>query len=344
MTRILVRLPNWLGDLLMARPLLHELRRAQPEAIIIAVGDGAHLALLAPDGVLDETHAWPGPGPGRHALARTLRARPADAALVLPPSLSSAWFVWRAGARRRIGYAHEGRGLLLTRALARAARGELHLSHEYLALGRALDEAPVRASGADAGAATPDLPPLPPPPGAAARAQAVLDRVLAPGAAGRPIAVLGPAARYGPAKRWAASRFAATAAALAGHGYQVLVCGAASEQAECAAVAGAAGGSAVSVAGAADLEVQAALCARARLALCNDSGLAHLSAAVGTPTVTVFGSTSSAWSAPLGPRVRVIQQSPVCAPCFQRRCRIGYRCLESVGVERVLRACLEAAA
>lgn len=336
--RILVRLPNWLGDLLMARPLLHALRRAHPQATVVAVGQAAHLDLLSHDGVLDERHAWPAGRTERAALVRELRARPPDVALVLPPSFSSAWFAWRAGARVRIGYRHELRGIVLTRALARPPRGELHLSAEYLALARALDERGPAAAGAAA------LPPLTPPPGAAERARAALARALTADRAGLPLALLGPAARYGPAKRWAASRFAATGAGLAARGYQVLVCGAASERAECEAVAAAAGGGAVSLAGAADLGAQAALCARAAVAVCNDSGLAHLSAAVGAPTVAIFGSTSSAWSAPLGARVRVIQQAPVCAPCFQRTCRIGYRCLEAVGVERVLQACVEAAA
>src|SRR5207244_11865215 len=70
----------------------------------------------------------------------------------------------------------------------------------------------------------------------------------------------------------------------------------------------------------------------------------HLAAAVGTPTVVIFGSTSSAWSAPLGPRVRVVQRAPVCAPCFQRTCVIGYRCLTAIAVADVERACREVAA
>jgi heptosyltransferase-2 len=351
MERILVRLPNWLGDLLMARPMLHALRRAHPGARVVAVGLAAHLELLAHDGVIDDAHPWPGEGPGRAALAGALRARAADAALVLPPSFSSAWFAWRAGARQRIGYAHELREILLTHALPRPPRGELHLSREYLALAGALEgpsrmepDAAARGARAAGAAPPPALPPLALPPGAEARAQATLARALAPEAAGRPIALLAPAARYGPAKRWAGSRFAAAGRALAARGFQVVVCGVASERSECEAVAAEAGRGAVSLAGATDLATQAALCARAAVALCNDSGLAHLAAAVGAPTVTIFGSTSSTWTAPLGPRVRVIQSAPVCAPCFQRTCRIGYRCLEAVGVERVARACLEVAA
>lgn len=344
MERILVRLPGWLGDLLMARPLLHALRRLHPGAALEAVGEDAHLELLASEGVIDRAHAWPREPAARAGLARALRATPADAALVLPPSFSSAWFTWRAGARERIGYGHELRGALLTRALRRPARGELHLSREYLALAGALDPA---AAGAPVPASSPArvradaLPLLAPPPGAATQVEAML--ALQP-MGRRPLAVLGPAARYGPAKRWAPSRFAAVGRALAERGFGVLVCGAPSEREECEAVAAAAGGGAVSLAGTTGLPALAALCARAAVALCNDSGLAHLAAAVGAPTVVVFGSTSSAWTAPLGPRVRVIQQAPVCAPCFRRTCRIGTRCLEAVSVERVVRACLEAAA
>ena len=337
MERILIRLPNWLGDLLMARPLLHALRRARPAARIVAVGDGALLGLIASEHVVDELHPWPRERRERDALLRVLRAAPADVALVLPPSFSSALFAWRAAARERVGYRHEWRAPLLTRALRRPARGDRHLSREYLDLGAALDPTLGEAARRPATAA----PPLALPPGAASRAAEALARA---GDGPPRLAILGPGARYGPAKRWGVSRFAATGSALAARGFRVLACGAASERAECEAVAAAAGPGVTSLAGATDLATQAALCARAAVVLCNDSGLAHLAAAVGAPTVAIFGSTSSAWTAPLGARVRVIQRAPVCAPCFQRTCRIGYRCLEAVEVGAVLGACLEAAA
>jgi heptosyltransferase-2 len=78
--------------------------------------------------------------------------------------------------------------------------------------------------------------------------------------------------------------------------------------------------------------------------VCNDSGLAHLAGAVGTPTVTLYGSTSSAWTAALGPRVRVLQHPPVCSPCFRRDCRIGYTCLTRIAVDEVEDACREVVA
>jgi heptosyltransferase-2 len=332
MERILVRLPNWLGDLLMARPLLHALRHARPDAEITVVGEPALLELIAGEVVADRRRAWTREPAERTRLVHELKSTRPDAALVLPPSFSSALFAWRTGARERIGFRGELRDLLLTRALARPPRGELHVSREYLALGAVV--APAAAA-----AAPPPL--LPPPRQGVERAAAVMARA---GGGRAPLALLGPGALYGPAKRWEPARFAAVGRSLAARGYRVLVCGAAAEREVCAAVAAGVGGGALSLAGETDLATQAGLCAAASLALCNDSGLAHLAAATGAPTVAVFGSTSSAWTAPLGPRVRIVQRAPVCAPCFQHTCRIGYRCLAAVGVDTVLGACLEVAA
>lgn len=328
MKRILVRLPNWLGDGLLARPLLAALGGMTPRPEVRAIGPAPLLELLAESRAFDRADAWPADSAARGRLVAAVRAWSADAALVLPPSFSSAWFAWRAGAAERVGYAHEGRSPLLTTALRRPPRGDLHLSEEYAALGRAIGAAESAA-----------LPPLPVSAAARAKAGALL---AARGiAAGTAYAVLGPGAVYGPAKRWPVERFRALAARLADSGIPVLVCGAASERATCEAV----GEDRHAVlAGETDVATQAALCALARVAVCNDSGLAHLAAAVGAPTVALFGSTSSAWTAPLGPRVRVVQHPPVCSPCFQRTCRIGTVCLTAIGVEEVWRACESVAA
>jgi heptosyltransferase-2 len=207
----------------------------------------------------------------------------------------------------------------------------MHLSEEYLALGAPL--------GAGDGAA-----PVLGVSAAAREAAAALLEAHAPGARASGFLVLGPGALYGPAKRWSAARFAELGRRWARRGLAVLVCGTAGEAALCAEVAAAIGSGGVSLAGHTSLPEQAALCAGARAVACNDSGLAHLAAAVGAPTVALFGSTSSAWTAPLGPRVRVVQHAPVCSPCFRRRCVIGYRCLEAIEVAEVERACEAVAA
>ena len=314
----------------MARPLLHELARRFPGAERSGIGPAAILELLGADRVLENSEAWDAadPAPRRETLNR-LRAWKPDLALVLPPSFSSAWLAWSSGARRRVGFAHEGRSVLLTDARRRGARGERHLSEEYHSL----------IDGNSAPDPRPSVPALELPAPAHQRAASFLGER---GIGDRPLALLGPGAIYGPAKRWPPDRFAEIARRLQARGFAVLVCGAPAESDVCGEVANAAG--VRSVAGGTDLITQAGLCARAALAVCNDSGLAHLAAALGTPTVAVFGSTSSAWSAPLGPRVRVVQQAPVCSPCFRRTCRIGYRCLTAIEVTAVERACLEVAA
>ena len=322
--RVLVRLPNWLGDALLARPLLHALRAAQPGAECVGVAPAPLARLLSADGALDRIEDWPAETSARSALASRIAAAPPDVALVLPPSFSSAYFAWRTRARRRIGYRGEWREALLTDAPARPPRGDRHLSDEYVDLGAAVA----------ARATTP--PPLTLDAEAHARARDVLARE---GLDGARLVVLGPGAIYGPAKRWPTERFAELARRWAHRGYRIAVCGTASERDACEAVVRDVGPAAVSLAGATDLLSQAGVCAAAALAVCNDSGLAHLSAAVSAPTVVIFGSTSSAWTAPLGARVRVVQRAPVCSPCFQRTCRIGYRCLTAVTVDAVDAAC-----
>lgn len=319
--RVHVRLPNWLGDVLMARPFLAALRRAAPSARIVAIGPAAPLALLAGDSAWDDAVAWP--VADRAALAAAGRA---DVAFVLPPSFSSALFAWSSGARERIGYAGEGRSPLLTRALRRLPRGERHVAREYLAL-----------LGDDAAAH--EHVPLPPALALGADAIREADEARAAADAGaRPFAIVAPGAAYGAAKRWPVARFADVARALAADGLAVLACGSARDADDADALVRECAGAAVSLAGRTSLAAQAALCARAEVVVSNDSGMAHLAAAVGAPTVAVFGSTSSAWTAPLGARVRIVQRPTVCSPCFQRDCAIGVACLTAVRTNDVLAA------
>lgn len=326
--RVLVRLPNWLGDAVMARPLLHALRRGLPDAEIRAVAPAPLLDLLGADGVLDRGEPWPAGRAARETLARSLRFWGPEIALVLPPSFSSAWFVRRTGARVRVGTSGEFRGPLLTVALPRPARGEAHVSEGYLELGAAIGVAPAAA------------PPLALSPAWEDEAAALLESE----SVGPAFAILAPGAVYGPAKRWAPERYAAVGRALIAAGREVLVCGAASDRPIALSVAGSIGIGSHALAGRTSIGVQAVLCAHAAVVVSNDSGLAHVAAATGAPTVAVFGSTSSAWTAPRGPRVRVVQHAPVCAPCFRRTCRIGYRCLEAIAVAEVLGVCDEVAA
>ncbi len=91
-----------------------------------------------------------------------------------------------------------------------------------------------------------------------------------------------------------------------------------------------------------DLLGLSALLAQAALFVGNDSGPAHLAAALGAPTLTIFGSTNPNWTAPLGERAQIVGPHPVpCTPCYLKLCPIGLPCLKELTVDEVWREVLE---
>jgi len=142
---IIVRTPNWLGDTVMALPMLAALRAAEPGARITLAGRWA--TLLAGQGVADVALPYPRPLAARRRLARALAAERADVAVLLPSSLESALAAWRWRAPRRVGYATDGRALFLTDALPLPAP-RLHQMNEYAALLAPLSMSGVAAAPA----------------------------------------------------------------------------------------------------------------------------------------------------------------------------------------------------
>ena len=81
--------------------------------------------------------------------------------------------------------------------------------------------------------------------------------------------------------------------------------------------------------------------AACRLFLANDSGAMHIAAALGVPSVTVFGPTDETATGPCGPRARVLREPVECAPCKKRECPIDHRCMIRVDASRVVAAAEE---
>lgn len=315
---LLVRLPNWLGDLVLSWPVLEA--AAAEEAVFL--GPEPFRALAAPRFPRVRYVAWS--RARRYAPLPALRALRPRAALLLTDSFSSALLTALARVPHRVGYAAEGRGFLLTRRVRRAgpARSMPRVA-EYRALAR---EAGLGvAEGEPSLRATPEE---------AARGAALL---RASGLGAGAYAVLAPGAAYGPAKQWGAERFAAAGAHLARrHGVALAIVGAEADRsvaAEVAAAATAAGARAASLAGASDLTELAGVLAGARAVVSNDSGVMHLAAALGRPTVAVFGSTSPVWTSASSPWVASLYAAYPCSPCFRRACPIGYGCLRSIEPE-----------
>lgn len=327
--RLLVRLPNWLGDVVMAAPTLAAVRGARPQAEIVAVARAPLLSLarLLP-GVDRAVPAGRDRSPGELAATRrALRALEADAAVVLPRSARAQLGPWLARVPVRLGYAGRGRRRLLTHAVAgwRPYRSA-HRSAWFGLLARAFDAEPGAPWRLD------------PPEAARREARRVLGRRGHHG--DRPYVVLEAGASYGPAKCWPAERFGALARGLLRDGLDVVTVGTLASRSVERVVERRAGPGLIRAAGRTpDLLTLAALLGEAALVVSNDTGPMHLAAATGTPVLALFGATDPVVSSPLGrgPR-RLLYDPEPCSPCFLRTCPVpGHPCLGKVGVERVRR-------
>ncbi|MEX2206725.1 MAG: lipopolysaccharide heptosyltransferase II [Myxococcota bacterium] len=334
--RILVRLPNWVGDALMATPALRALRRAHPQAEISVTAGAPFASLFAGLGSVDR---WlPKEGRGARALwrhSRVLAAHEFDWAVLLPDSVHVALAPWLARVPVRAGYARDAlRRALLTIALAppRLDGAQLPISmvERYLRVTRAL-------GCADAG---PELD-LPVDAGAAERIAKRLARVGVGDT--EPLVVVTPGASFGASKLWPPEHFAAACTGLREtRGLRAVLAPGPGEEAVAHAIAARAGAPALVLdAPVTTLAELAALIARAKLVLTNDTGPRHMAVALGTPVISLLGPTDPRHTAHLLERQRVLREPVECSPCHLKVCPIDHRCMQRLSPARVLEAAAE---
>jgi heptosyltransferase-2 len=316
---ILIRTPNWLGDLLVGTAFVSAvLQRFPGIPVELVVRRGFEVLPLPRRGeVIPYDRRAEGPG----AFGRRLRGRGHSHLFVLPPSFSSAWMAFRSGIPWRIGYRGALRGWLLRPALAhRHPPRSVHLAQEYLDLLRPWLETTPEAFPAS----------LSLPPGWTDEHRPA--ELPADGAT----VVLAPGAEYGPAKQWPIPHYARTAAALLRAGLRVVVVGLDKDRALAGEMlAGHPAG--LNLCGRTDLRGLTAVIAGAALLISNDSGAMHLGAALGRPQIALFGSTNPRWTAPLNSRAELLYRNEPCSPCYARTCPLGHlRCLVGLAPEEVL--------
>ncbi len=328
--RVLVQEVHWLGDLVMSLPALKAVRRAFPNARLAVLIKAELATFFDGAGWVDEVipyrvgRSLAGLADRRHVVAE-IRSRRFDLAILFPRSFESAFWAALARVPRRVGFAADGRGLMLTHQAVRpAALLRSHQVSDYLYLLRT-----TLGIEGDRTDLAPDV---------HHAHRAALRRWLAAHrrSEGRLIA-LAVAAAYGPAKEWPVSRYAALVDRLAEHhGAECALVGAPGERARCEMVASASRRGALIAAGETTIGQAVAL-----LSLCdgfagNDSGAMHVAAALGLPTVGIFASTNPQRTGPLGPQARALYHRIECSPCLERTCRFGhYDCLKQVTVEEV---------
>src|SRR4030081_1594797 len=261
------------------------------------------------------------------ALAARLRQEGYGHVLVMPRTWKSALAPFLAGIPERTGFAGELRFGLLN-----------DLRWGERALPRMVDRC--------AALALPKGAPLPP--GYPLPELKVPDQEIAAWrqrlglAEGRLLAAFAPGA-VGPSKRWPASYFAETDRRIAAQGVSGIVLGGPGET-SLAAEIGAGQGHVRDLTGA-DLRNAILGLAAADVAVSNDSGLLHVAAALGAPSIGIFGPTSPWHWAPLNPLAAVIETQTVvsCRPCHKPTCRYGHhRCMREIPAESVVAAVLAA--
>lgn len=326
--KLLVRATNWVGDAILALPALRAVRKRFSDAEISVLARPYIADIYRGQEVADHLIVYDSQGVhkgfgGRNRLIAELRERKFDCALLLQNAFDAAWLAWRAQIPERIGYARDGRTLLLTRPVPVPKIGEIpkHEKYYYLELLRRIgwidglaDEPLIGLSvlSRDRDRANDTLR------GAGARAGTLRIGI-------------GAGASYGSAKCWPPSRFAALANLLQGQSdADIILFGTANELAVSRAIAAGLNKPAIDLTGQTATCDLPALLSECDIFIGNDSGAMHVAAAVGLPVIAIFGPTDPLGTAPVTPKCTIVRDQPYCSPCFLRRCPTDHRCMTRV--------------
>ncbi len=322
--RNLVIAPNWIGDAIMAQPLL---------ALLKSDDKSCHIDVLAPSHIVPVFEAMAEvsdviAAPQAHgklqlrerlALARRLRKLAYDRCYVLPNSMKSALIPWLAGIPLRIGHRGESRYWLVNRVHDEQSSHRPPMVEHYARLAFAPQQV------MPAGVANPVLT------RATVREAAVLARYsINPS---DPIVVLCPGAEFGPAKRWPTRHYASLAALVCAEWPEanVVLLGSNKDRTLATEIAALSGQPLRNLCGETTLTEAMAIISRASSVVSNDSGLMHVAAAFGRPQVAVFGSSDPRHTPPRSTRARVEWLHLECSPCFERECPLGHsNCLNLI--------------
>ena len=330
--RVVVRGTNWVGDSVMTVPALRALRRVLPNAnITLAIRPGAK-GIFSDADFIDDVLVYN----RKSAFSvipqiREWRRRNFDLALLFPNAFEAALIPFLAGVPVRLGYATESRHPLLTHPLGvpdwRSSRHEVFY---YLYLVTALEQllfgsSSICESELDASIQISEK--------RIAEASGLLrgygireeDAVVA----------ICPGSINSRAKRWPAEAYAAVADRLIESHRQVLLIGSKEEAEVSQDVVSRMRHRPIVLTGKTSLDQVTAVLATVDLIVTNDTGPAHIGAALGRPTIVIFGPTNPLTTRPFSPKAEILRHPPECAPCMLRDCPIDHRCMTAITVEEV---------
>ena len=330
---IIVRMPNWIGDLVMAIPVLSSLRKAYPSAKITAMCLRNIASLLHKHPDLDEIFQFDrGEIFTRNTVKRDIvqkmRYGQYELGIVLPNSFSSAWLLWQGGVKRRVGYEGNLRNWLLTDVIPRSIQQSGHhlvttyqllltsLSIHYEITSPTISLDPVEIEYAKN----------------IFRVYGIVEHSTVLG--------INIGAAYGSAKCWPANKFYLLAKKLLENHplIHLVFFGDQSLSDTVKKICSSLPKRAINLAGLTTLRELAAMISLCDGFLTNDSGPMHIADAVSTPLIAMFGSTCKDRTGPYSGGT-IIHKETACSPCFSRTCPIDFRCMEKISVQEVYNAC-----
>ena len=330
--RVVVRGTNWAGDSVMTVPALRALRRVLPHAnITLAIRPGVK-GIFSEADFVDDVLVY-----DRRSVfsvvsqVREWKRRKFDLALLFQNAFEAALIPFLAGVPLRLGYATEARQPLLTHPLAlpdwRSSRHEIFY---YLYLVTALEQtlfgtSTICESEPDTGIQISEK--------RKAEARNLLREHGVREA--EPVVAICPGSINSRAKRWPAESFAALADRLVESKRQVVLIGSRDELDVSQEVAGRMRYEPIVLTGKTTLDQVVSVLATMDLIVTNDTGPAHIGAALGRPTIVIFGPTNPLTTRPFAPEAEILRHPPECAPCMLRDCPIDHRCMTAITVDEV---------
>ena len=325
--KIVVRAPNWIGDVVLSLPALENLKRNLPQAQIwIAARKEVQDLYSSFDFVkgiilLSELNNYK----NLREASKKIKEYDFDIGLLLTNSFSSALLFFLAKIPQRWGYSRDNRGFLLTKGVPfkNLDGPSSHQVNYYLNL----------ISGLGFQTSDPELVlPLSP-----KEKEWVKNELSASGYdPKKPLVILNPGAYYGPAKRWPGSRFAELASLLQEKNKaQILIVGSAEEVELAESIASSMTERPINMAGQTTLRQLAELISLANLFITNDSGPMHITNALRVPLIAIFGPTDPRVTGPFHQPSAVIKKEVSCWPCSYRECPFDHRCMMEIEPEEI---------
>lgn len=341
--KIIIFLPNWIGDAVLSLQAIYRIRGLFPSSAISVIGLPHITELFREYPYVDDIKVFPAKVQKADLFtsANELRKSGFDLAILFPNSLRSAIIARLAGIPLRCGYNRDGRRLLLNIPVnLNPEIKKLHQSQYYLNLITSLASyfnPPNSLSISDRKDDTLQSFKL-----AISKNEERTAIELLAGNNIKPedfVIGINPGAAYGSSKRWHPQRYGIVAGTLIKrYNSRIIVFGGHKEIDIAKEIADVADAPVLNLAGKTSVRELMALIARCRLIITNDSGPMHIAAALGIPVTAIFGSTDPILSGPIGNGHVIIKKGISCSPCFLRTCPTDLKCMDMISVEDVLEA------